>query len=332
MLEFPKEFFEAETREDFLVEAAMKTVWAAQLEVLCEIAKVCERHDLVWYAAFGTLLGAVRHQGYVPWDDDMDICLKRADYMKLLEYLPRELPEGYVVRSPLLETGYPEFHTCVMNSDSISIEPSHLQKFHGCPFIVGIDVFPFDLLPEDEQIRSLQKNLFRLARQGVLMVKNDEAPEKLEEALRGLEECCDVTIDRDYLRLLDEQKKAGGEISEERQQTLEQAKDALAAGLWGLANEIAMCPEEAESSHLAMYLDYFRYDKYYEAQWFEEVEYLPYEGFMIPAPREYDKVLRATYMNYMVRRKYSALHDYPFYNKQLELLRKRVAEFEAGKT
>ncbi len=328
MLEFPKEFFEAETREDFLIDATMKTVWSAQLEVLCEIAKVCERHGLTWYTAFGTLLGAVRHHGYIPWDDDVDICLKRADYMKLLELLPRELPEGYVVKSPLLETGYPEFHSCVMNSDSISVEPAHLQRFHGCPFIVGIDVFPFDLLPADEQIRTLQRSLFQLVRQGALMVKNSAGPEELEQVLRGVEECCDVTIDRRYLHLLTEKCRTGEGASDGQALSLENAGEELTAGLWGLANELAMCPEGAESDELVMYLDYFRYHKFYDRQWFEEVEYMPFEGFMVPVHKEYDKVLRATFGNYMVRVRRPGLHDYPFYNRQLELLRKRVAETE----
>lgn len=66
MLDFPKEFFNAQMIEDFMVDATMKTVWAAELEVLREIAEICERHGLTWFAAYGTLLGAVRHEGFVP--------------------------------------------------------------------------------------------------------------------------------------------------------------------------------------------------------------------------------------------------------------------------
>ena len=118
MLSFGENFFQAEIREDFQVDVTMKTVWAAELEVLSEIAKVCERHGLTWYMAFGSLLGTVRHQGFIPWDDDMDIWLKREDYIQLITYLPKELPKGYVVRSPMLESWYPEYHSCIVNSDS----------------------------------------------------------------------------------------------------------------------------------------------------------------------------------------------------------------------
>ena len=163
MLEFQEGFFDQEIREGFYLDSTMKTVWAAELEVLQKVAEVCDKYGLTWYAAYGTLLGAIRHEGFVPWDDDMDIWLKRKDYNKLMEVLPKELPEGYRVRGPLTEEGYDQFHTCVNSGSGISIAQEWLEQFHGCPFTVGLDIFPLDYLPRDEQERTLQKNLFTLA-------------------------------------------------------------------------------------------------------------------------------------------------------------------------
>lgn len=314
MLKLANDFLQPEIREEFTIDTTMKTVWAAGLEVLNEIAKVCSGHGLTWYMAFGSLLGAVRHEGFVPWDDDIDICLKREDYMELLRFLPNELPEGYIVKSPLLDTGYAEYQTCVLNSDSISIEPEHLHKFHGCPFVVGVDIFPLDYIP-DEEVEpkdSFCFQVFGAARQAVLMIKNEEPPEQIAAVLDALEKHCDVTIERTFI-----------EHPESKE-----AKDELISGLWGLANEIAMSACKTHSACLVMYSDYYRFNKRYEAAWFEKVEYLPFEGLEVPVPEGYDNVLRVVYGNYEVRYRNTALHDYPFYKEQVEQLRKRLAEYE----
>ena len=95
MINFPQGFFETEERDGFVVDSTMKTVWAAELEVLSVIAAICEKYQLPWFAYAGTLLGTVRHQGFVPWDDDMDICMLREDYDKLISVLRDEFPKEY---------------------------------------------------------------------------------------------------------------------------------------------------------------------------------------------------------------------------------------------
>ena len=94
-MEFTESYFEDEVREGFYVPGMMKRAWAAQLEVFEAVKKVCERHQIQYFAEWGTMLGAVRHGGMIPWDDDLDICMKRKDYEKFLEIAADELPEGY---------------------------------------------------------------------------------------------------------------------------------------------------------------------------------------------------------------------------------------------
>lgn len=310
MIDFPQDFFLEETRENFIIDSTMKTVWAAELEVLNEIAKICSAHHLTWYMAYGSLLGAVRHQGFIPWDDDIDIWIPRKDYQLFLQVAGQELPTGYRLRSPLLEDGYPEFQSCVTNSDSISIEPERLKKFHGCPFVVSIDVFPLDDLPMEDD--ALQFALFQTVRQAALMVKEGRKDTAVEEILQLIEKQCDVTIGREYL-----QTDAPDQIQEE-----------LISGLWGLANEIAAWHTTGEAEEVCMYLDYFKYGKKYQNAWFGNPDRLIYEGMYVPVPQNYDAILRIIYGDYMVRRRNAAAHDYPFYKKQLEQLRKYVEESE----
>ena len=91
----PESFFKGEIRNSFYVEKLMKKVWAAQLEVLHDVDMLCKKHNIQYFADYGTLLGAVRHKGFIPWDDDMDISMKREDYTKFCEIAQKELAGTY---------------------------------------------------------------------------------------------------------------------------------------------------------------------------------------------------------------------------------------------
>lgn len=82
----------------------MKRAWAAKLELLQIIIDICNKYDITYFAEYGTLLGAIRHKGFIPWDDDVDIALKRPDYNKLIRVLPSELPNGIALAGPYAQT------------------------------------------------------------------------------------------------------------------------------------------------------------------------------------------------------------------------------------
>ena len=95
----PDAFLQDEVRCGFLVPAAIKQAWAAELEVLAEIDRVCRLHGITYFADWGTLLGTVRHGGFVPWDDDMDIVMKREDYQRFLTEAVPDMAEGFAVQT-----------------------------------------------------------------------------------------------------------------------------------------------------------------------------------------------------------------------------------------
>lgn len=330
MLEFQEGFFEQEIRNGFYIDVTMKTVWAAELELLQKVAEVCDKYGLTWYAAYGSLLGAIRHEGFVPWDDDMDIWMKRKDYNKLMQVLQKELPEGYMVRGPLTELGYDQFHTCVNTGCGVNISKEWLEQFHGCPFTVGLDIFPLDYLPREEKDRELQKNLYVMASAAAQIARGLDRGEF--DAVSGEEEEVVQT------RIADLKAKIEGQIDYlqencklpiNRKLYEEERWSELASEMWKWANHIAMMYEEHESDDLVMYMDYCKWNyKKFPKEWFEEVYSATFENFMLPIPAGYDRTLSAIYGNYHACVKKTGMHEYPYYARQLREVRAYVKQKE----
>ena len=291
-LVFEEGYFDDEEREGFLVESMMKRAWAAQLVVLQEIDRICRKYDITYFADFGTLLGAVRHKGFIPWDDDMDISMKRSDFQKFLSVADKELPEGYRLHTAERKASYPNVSARVVNSHEISFTEERLKEFFGFPYVVGIDIFILDALPRDEEERNLLHLILYILFSTVEgCIKGLEAK---EENLLKIEEFLNVKIDRtgnvrqQLLILID---RIGQSYGEEE------------------ADEISTLSGFAKSEN-------FRLKK----EWYQETVYLPFENILIPAPSKYDNVLKYEYGEYMTPKRDIQSHDYPFYKKQQKAL------------
>ncbi len=90
------------------------------LEMLVEIDRVCKKHNITYWIDGGTPLGAVRHGGFIPWDDDIDIALLRRDYKKLIKILPRELPDRFVLQNRNNERCFHLNYSRVVDKNSLS--------------------------------------------------------------------------------------------------------------------------------------------------------------------------------------------------------------------
>ena len=100
-MEFPKEFFLDEVREGFYVTAMMKRAWAAEIEILFEIDKICEKHGLHYCIDYGTLLGAIRHRGFIPWFVTSEIDIENPEDGKAIVNA-----ENYIVMPALVHADY----------------------------------------------------------------------------------------------------------------------------------------------------------------------------------------------------------------------------------
>lgn len=139
-----EDFFKEEVRCDYLVSAKMKRIWAVELDMYLSFAEVCEKYGLKYFLIAGSLLGAVRHKGFIPWDDDMDVGMLREDYDEFL----RLATKNNDFKHPLfLQTPYTDAESFgtwakIRNSATTGISKvtSH-RKFNQGLFL---DVFPMD--------------------------------------------------------------------------------------------------------------------------------------------------------------------------------------------
>ena len=147
--------------EELEIKEARQKFRTLYVELLIFIDKVCNKHDIDYWLGFGTLLGAVRHGGFIPWDDDIDLVILREDYNKLIEILPKELTEhglkNHCGLTLLLENRknyFNEFNSVYDVQDKngncmIDGKYNFLQVAWLKPF-VKIDVFPFDFIVDEE--------------------------------------------------------------------------------------------------------------------------------------------------------------------------------------
>ena len=131
------------------------------LEILVKIDKICRENGIKYFLFAGTLLGAVRHKGYIPWDDDIDICLMREDYDRLAKIIQNgDYPLSFIRVEERPDTIHPYGKICDVNTKLIE---KNFKQMEG--YGAFVDVFPLDYLPEsDAKTEKLLKKYFRQLR------------------------------------------------------------------------------------------------------------------------------------------------------------------------
>ena len=301
---FEEDFFKAEYRNGFYVSEAMKRAWAAQLEVLGEIARICEKYNIQYFADWGTMLGTVRHHGFVPWDDDIDIAMKRKDYWKFLQVARKELPAGFELLSVYNTDNYDNMLARVLNTDHVCLTKEHLEKYHGCPYMMGIDIFPLDYIAKDEEKCQIQRELMENVRQIITLVGAEAiGGGELLGILEQLQEICgfevvdNIPIKRQLYMLAD---RLCGMYTEEDGDEL--------TSMWDLIDG---------------WKDYRIPRKYYD-----DVIWMPFENTTLPIPDGYDFILTVKYKNYHKLVRGGGSHNYPSFGNQEALLRKQAADIK----
>ena len=245
----------------------VEEVKARELDILRSVRDFCRERGLTCYIAYGTLIGAVRHQGFIPWDDDVDVIMFREDY----DVFMREFNIGRrdALRAKCPENDRDYYHNMgkVIDSSTRLEENNHLGDEMG----VYIDVFAFDYLPEDAAERA--KVRARLQHLRNYYRRINEEPEEQKNPVKRFA----LLATKLALRLL-----PGGLIARKMNEAAANASGGKKTSICGELTSYS-CGDRS----------------IFETAWFDGTVELPFEGELFPAPKEYDKILRFFYGDYM---------------------------------
>ena len=153
--ELGQDFFQDEYRCGYYVTKEMKLVWSKELELLKEFDRACTKHGLTYFLDGGTLLGAVRHGGFIPWDDDVDVIMPRKDYDKLWEIARDEFSEPYFFQTSLSEKGFFRTHAQLRRSDTTGF--IELDRNKSINKGIFLDIFVLDGVPSEKSKKNRLK-------------------------------------------------------------------------------------------------------------------------------------------------------------------------------
>lgn len=158
--DLPESFLDPEPRQ-ILVDSKMKEIWAVELDLLSEFDRVCAARNLKYTLAYGTLLGAVRHKGFIPWDNDVDVIMLREEFDKLCACAEEEFAAPYFFQTDAAVPDACRGHAQLRNSATTGIlrgEMASGKAVYGYNQGIFLDIFILDCVPRDETSR---KDFFR---------------------------------------------------------------------------------------------------------------------------------------------------------------------------
>ncbi|MBO5420852.1 MAG: LicD family protein [Clostridia bacterium] len=238
----------------------MNDLQKKELEILLEIDRVCNEHNIRYFLSSGTMLGAIRHHGFIPWDDDIDIIMDIKDYWRFCEIAPGALGKNFFLQSTDTDLWYKSYSKVRYNNTTMIEETYKGINFHHG---VWVDIFPIMGIEKNQKSINRINTVIRLSDWLVYDAFFDpslDSPGKLRLLLKL------------PLRI----------------------RRAICKAIRKLA---------FKSSAGFTYCDYY-WGRYFDSprfktEDFKEVIRVPFEGHLLPIPKEYDKILKSVYGDYM---------------------------------
>ena len=288
-LNIEKSFFLSEEREGYMVSTAMKKVWAVELDLLHEFSTICEKNGLKWFVHAGTMLGAVRHHGYIPWDDDVDVVMPRKDYEKLCEISSSVFNHPYFFQNKETDLGFAKNFSRLRNSTTTAIVKGFLSRKYPFNQGVYIDIFPYDNIPaEGKQRDEYFEELTRLNAQAWVWMDavHSYHPSEGDSFARKFK----LFVKYLYFKFFSNKRS-------ESKRLLKQHHD--------LVTKYNEMDTEYVGESIVPPLGRWEWKR----QWVDDVLYMPFEMLSVPVPAGYAECLEAGFgKDWRVPKQIGALH------------------------
>lgn len=256
-----------ENLEEQLSEKELADLKAKELDILVKFDRMCKENNLRYFITAGTLLGAVRHKGFIPWDDDIDVVMLRKDFKKLNGVCKKALPEGLFLQDKKNDKGYP-FHFDKIRLDNTEVIDPFLEGVNMHKGIY-IDVFPVDKCPENNKLAQFMFKWVSTTSYALIAKQNKD-------------------FDFDYT------KKSARMLYHFMIKMPRGFVIAMRDFVVGIFNVFCSGKKLCTVSGAHGFPR-----ETYKSEWFEEKIMLPFESGEYPAPAGYDSLLTNMYGDYM---------------------------------
>lgn len=267
-MEYDIEYIKPEIRDDWEVSEKKKKVWWILLDLMKVLDKICKENNLRWYPAWGTLLGVIRHKGFIPWDDDVDIVMPREDYEKFIVVCQSCLEEPYYLQTTLTDQECYYMWISLRNSMTTGNREASLTKKQNNG--IGIDIMPLDGCQNNYIHYLISRYPMRIVTVLTNTYVNDINKSTLAKCIRKV------------LRLF----------------KLDYKKNYIWANKQNSRYRFD-CYEKVAFRALAdPYRKHIKEDMWLKED-FEKTIDMPFENIVIPVPSGYDRLLKTIYGDYM---------------------------------
>ena len=296
-INFENSFFEDEIRTDFYVPSIVKRAWACELELLFELDRVCNKYDINYSVDWGTLLGAVRHGGFIPWDDDIDVMMLREDLNKLMAVPKDEWSTGIEFWDYMNSDNNWKFVVSMVNTPRINFSEEYLKTHHNFPYIATIDIFPLDEVTEDVEFEKARRDRIKF-----LMTASDLLDEGITEERQSA--LFEMIWQREGLRI-------PSNITVNEQKRL----------IFACADNILQINNGQNTGKVAEFIEWYKdVGKTMPRSWFDIYCTLGFETLQVKAMSGYHDLLNFRYKNWHEYVYSTVYHNYPYFEFQRKSL------------